>query len=144
MYGEFERSIYDKAWSWEALSYQTLDSKFEELFKKYYWPDFVRDEYLDIERAIKPHFFSTYYTHEYAISAAIANQIAINIYNDKAGFTWEYINFISQWSSKTPAETLKEIWIDINNPSYIESVSDTENEIMNEMEIIINKLKDKK
>ena len=65
-------------------------------------------------------------------------------YNDKAGFTWEYINFISQWSSKTPAETLKEIWIDINNPSYIESVSDTENEIMNEMEIIINKLKDKK
>lgn len=143
MYGDFEKQMYEKAWSGDVINTDLFDNTFESLFKQYYWPDFAYDKYLSIERAIKPHFYSTYYTHQYALSTAAANQIATNIYNKKDWFLEKYINYLSAWTSKDPADLLKDLGIDMTQLEYIKSVSDTENKILDEMDVLVSRIKAK-
>ncbi len=143
MYWDYEKQVYTKIWNNEPVTVETLEKIFQDLFKTYYWPDFAYDDYLDIEWAIKPHFFNPYYTHEYAISAAAANKIATSINNEEQWFTQKYIDYISSWKSRTPNELLSKIGIDLTKPEYIKSVAETQTKILDEMEEIISRINKK-
>lgn len=143
MYWDFERQIYDKLWNSEPVTLNTLNTIFEELFKKYYWPDFTYDDFLSIEWAIKDHFFRSYYTHEYAISIAAANTIWTNIYNEKPWFTEKYLDYLKTWTSELPNESLKKLWIDLTKKDYLEKNLKTQKEILSQMQNIINKINNK-
>lgn len=141
IYGDFERQIYTKIWNQEPVTTKILNETFKDLFKQYLWEDFTSDDYIWIEWAIKPHFFSSYYTHEYAVSAAIANQTATNIYNEKSWFTDKYLDYLKFWQSKAPNEALKTLDIDLTNIDYLKDSIKSQNEILDEMEEIIKRLK---
>jgi len=143
MYGDYEKQIYAKAWNGESITTETLEKTFESLFKKYFGPDFAYDDYLNMEWAIKPHFFSTYYTHEYAISAAAANEVATRIVADEPGFLQKYMDYLSIGKSLSSAEALQTLGIDMSKPEYILSVSNTETKILDEMEEVIARIKAK-
>lgn len=144
MYADFEKQIYTKAWNNEPINTQTLDELFKKLFIEYYGPDFEYDDYLDIERAIKPHFFDTYYTHVYALSTAAANKIATSVENQDAWFVNKYLEYLGSGQSWKPNELLQKIGIDMTKPEYIQSVSDTENAILDEMDTIIKRINSQK
>jgi oligoendopeptidase F len=141
MYWDFERQIYNKLWNGEAVTVQTLNNTFEKLFKEYYWPNLVYDDYLNIEWAIKHHFFRSYYTHEYAISISAANKVASNIYNEKPWYTDKYLEYLKVWSSELPNDALKKLDIDLTTKDYIEESLESQRVILKEMQSIINEIK---
>ena len=143
MYWDFERQIYNKFWNWEVVTVQTLNETFEKLFKKYYWPDFVYDDFLSIEWAIKPHFFNSYYTHEYAISIAASNKVASNIYKQKPWYTDKYLEYLKIWTSEPTNEALKKLDIDLTKTDYLKESLESQKEIIKEMEDVINEIKNK-
>jgi oligoendopeptidase F len=81
MYADFEKQMYAKAWNDEPITTDLMDQTFASLFKQYYGSAMTYDDYLGIEWGIKPHFYSVYYPHVYAISLAAANKIATEIHN---------------------------------------------------------------
>jgi len=143
MYADFDKQMYDKAWKDEPITTDLMDTTFENLFKKYYGPAFTYDDYLNTEWAIKPHFYSIYYQHIYALSIAAANKIATEIYNQTPWFADKYIAYLSMWDNGMPTEQLATLGIDITKPEYIQSIADTEKEILDEMDVLIARIKAK-
>lgn len=141
MYGDFDKQMYDKAWNDEPITTDLMDNTFATLFKKYYGPAFTYDDYLSTEWAIKPHFYSVFYQHVYALSVAAANKIATEIYNQTPGFADKYIAYLSMWDNGMPTEQLATLGIDMTKPDYIQSIADTENKILDEMDVLIARIR---
>ena len=54
------------------------------------------------------------------------------------------MDYLGAWSSLEPSDLLKTLDIDMTQPEYVKSVSDTENEILDEMDVLVSKIKAKK
>ena len=143
MYGDFDKQMYDKAWNDEPITTDLMDQTFSGLFRQYYWPAFTYDDYLSSEWAIKPHFYSVYYQHVYALSVAAANKIATELYKWTTWFADKYIAYLSMGDNGMPTEQLATLGIDMTKPDYLQSISDTEKEILDQMDVLIARIKAK-
>ncbi|MGE5679141.1 MAG: oligoendopeptidase F, partial [Pseudomonadota bacterium] len=61
MFAEFEKMIHERAEAGEPLTAELLCSIYRELNISYYGPDIVVDDYIDMEWARIPHFYTSFY-----------------------------------------------------------------------------------
>ena len=107
MFAEFEKLIHEKAEAGEALTSELLCSIYRDLNIKYYGPDIVIDDYIDMEWARIPHFYSSFYVYKYATGFSAAVSISQQILKEGQPAVDRYLEFLKSGGSDYPIELLK-------------------------------------
>jgi len=119
MFAEFERDIHRVDEEGGALTLEEFRRIYRRLLERYFGPDFVLDEELELECLRIPHFYNAFYVYKYAtgISAAIALSEQVL----QTGETSNYLEFLRSGGSRFPMETLRAAGVDMGTPAPIEA-----------------------
>lgn len=134
MFAEFELYTHEALNEGEALTASDFNKKWHELNFKYFGPDMIVDEEIDIEWARIPHFYSDYYVYQYATGYAAATAFANSILDGKEGAVEKYKGFLKRGGSLYPIDILKEAGVDMTTPKPIEATIKRFNELLDMME----------
>ncbi|MDD5793567.1 oligoendopeptidase F [Clostridium sp. HCP1S3_B4] len=134
MFAEFELYTHEALNEGEALTASDFNKKWHELNVKYFGPDMIVDEEIDIEWARIPHFYSDYYVYQYATGYAAATAFANSILDGKEGAVEKYKGFLKRGGSLYPIDILKEAGVDMTTPKPIEATIKRFNELLDMME----------
>lgn len=138
MFAEFEKIIHEKAEAEEALTAELLCSIYHELNVKYYGPDVVIDEHIDMEWARIPHFYSSFYVYKYATGFSAAMSIAQQIKENGQPAVDRYLKFLASGGSDYPIELLKIANVDMTTPTPVNNAMRVFEGLLDEMEKLIN------
>ena len=134
MFAEFELYTHDALNEGEALTASDFNKKWHELNVKYFGPDMIVDEEIDIEWARIPHFYSDYYVYQYATGYAAATAFANSILDKKENAVEKYMGFLKRGGSLYPIDILKEAGVDMTTPKPIEATIRRFNELLDMIE----------
>lgn len=138
MFAEFEKIIHEKAEAEEALTAELLCSIYHDLNVKYYGPDVVMDEYIDMEWARIPHFYSSFYVYKYATGFSAAMSISQQIKEKGQPAVDRYLKFLASGGSDYPIELLKIANVDMTTPTPVNNAMKVFEGLLDEMEKLIN------
>lgn len=120
MFAEFEKITHETLEKGDSLTADDLCSIWHNLNVKYFGPDMVVDEEIDMEWARIPHFYSDFYVYQYATGYAAASSFAKMILEEKEGALEKYKGFLKSGGSNYPIEILKEAGVDMTTAKPIE------------------------
>lgn len=138
MFAEFEKIIHERAENGEALTAELLCAIYRELNIKYYGPDMIVDDYIDLEWARIPHFYSSFYVYKYATGFSAATSLSKQILENGAPALEKYLNFLKSGGSDYPIELLKKAGVDMTTPNPVNDALKVFEDILNEFEALIN------
>jgi oligoendopeptidase F len=119
MFAEFEMFTHEMAERGEPLTVDSLNTLYRELNLKYYGPDIIVDDSIDLEWGRIPHFYSAFYVYQYAtgFSAAMAFASRILQPGDAGREAVErYLAFLKSGSSDYSINILKKAGVDMSSP----------------------------
>lgn len=134
MFAEFEKIIHEKVESGEALTADVFSKIYTDLNKLYYGPDVKLDEYIEMEWARIPHFYSSFYVYKYATGFSAATALASKIINKEEKAKERYLEFLKSGGSDYPIELLKKAGVDMTAPKPIEEALRVFEKLLDEME----------
>ncbi len=121
LFAEFEMKAHDLYLNGEPLDVETLSGLYEELLVKYYGDDIIIDDYIRMEWARIPHFYSSFYVFQYAtgISAGIAFNDLIKENGQSA--VDKYKELLKSGEKDYSTNLLKKAGVDMTTSKPIES-----------------------
>lgn len=134
MFAEFERLIHKKAEEGEILTHELLSDEYTKLNEKYYGPDTVIDEDVEIEWARIPHFYYNFYVYKYATGFSSAISIANSILEEGQPAVERYMEFLRSGGSDYSINILKEAGVDMTTPEPVVQALQTFKDAVDEME----------
>ena len=134
MFAEFELITHDKLNEGTSLTAADYNKIWHDLNVKYFGPDMVVDEEIDIEWSRIPHFYSDYYVYQYATGYAAASAFANSILSGKEGATLKYKGFLKRGGSLHPIDILKEAGVDMTTKEPLEATIKRFNELLDMLE----------
>ena len=134
MFAEFEKIIHGKAEAGESLTADVLCQVYHDLNVKYYGPDMIVDELLDMEWSRIPHLYTSFYVYKYATGFAAATAIAHKIINEGQSAIDKYLDFLQSGGSDYPIELLKIAGVDMTTPDPINNALKVFEGLLNQME----------
>jgi oligoendopeptidase F len=141
-FAEFELSIHQLIEKGGAISADRLDEIYGDILKRYYGHDKgimnIKDLYT-IEWAYIPHFYRNFYVYQYATSISAAYFLTDNILNKNPGAKENLINILRAGGSDYPFNILLDAGVDMSSKEVYEAVIRRMNELMDEVELILNK-----
>ena len=137
MFAEFEKIIHGKAEAGESLTADVLCQVYHDLNVKYYGPDMVVDELLDMEWSRIPHFYSSFYVYKYATGFSAATAIAHKITTEGQSAIDKYLEFLQSGGSDYPIELLKIAGVDMTTPDPINNALKVFEDLLNQMEELV-------
>ena len=137
MFAEFEKLIHGKAEAGESLTADVLCQVYHDLNVKYYGPDMIVDELLDMEWSRIPHFYSSFYVYKYATGFSAATSIAHKITKDGQSAIDKYLQFLQSGGSDYPIELLKIAGVDMTTPDPINNALKVFEDLLNQMEELV-------
>lgn len=137
MFAEFEKIIHEKAESGEALTAELLSSIYRELNISYYGPDIVVDDYIDMEWARIPHFYTSFYVYKYATGFSAAMSISQQILNEGQPAVDRYLKFLSSGGSDYPIELLKIANVDMSTTEPVNNALKLFGSLLDQMEELL-------
>lgn len=143
-FAEFELAIHERAEAGQALTSEELNRLYGDILKKYYGHYkgvCVIDELYTLEWSSVPHFFYNFYVYQYATSFTASAALAEKVLNRENGATESYMKFLSSGGSDYPIELLKAAGVDMTTSEPFDKAIASMNEIMDEIEIILNRIK---
>jgi oligoendopeptidase F len=142
-FAEFEWEIHKLIEAGKPLTGEELSKIYYELVKKYYGHDAghcVVDPYIAYEWAYIPHFLNyTYYVYQYSTSLIYAIAFSEKVLNEGQSAIDNYYKILKGGSSKYPIDLIKEAGIDPLSPEPFELAMKKMNDIMDEIEVILDK-----
>lgn len=120
LYEEMEQQFYDIIEAGEYLDPERCCCIYEDLCEKYFGPDFTAGESGRNFWATQDHYFAEYYVFKYATSACYAAYLASKICEGDSAMLEKYIDFLKLGCSKSPAELLETLGIDIESNECFE------------------------
>lgn len=139
MFAEFEKIIHEKAEAGEALTAELLCSIYRDLNIKYYGPDIVVDDYIDMEWARIPHFYSSFYVYKYATGFSAAISISQQILNEGQPAVERYLKFLKSGGSDYPIELLKIANVDMSTTEPVNNALKLFGSLLDQMEELLEK-----
>jgi len=139
MFAEFEKIIHGKAEAGEALTAELLCSVYRDLNIRYYGPDVVVDDYLDMEWARIPHFYSSFYVYKYSTGFSAAVSISQQILNEGKPAVERYLKFLKSGASDYPIELLKIANVDISTKEPVNNALKLFESLLDQMEELVEK-----
>lgn len=134
MFAEFELFTHESIESGIPLTALEYSKKWHELNIKYFGPDIVVDEDIDIEWARIPHFYSDFYVYQYATGYAAASAFASSILNKEENAVSKYITFLKSGGSDYPINILKKAGVDMTTSKPLEATINRFNELLDMLE----------
>jgi oligoendopeptidase F len=138
MFAEFEKIIHERSEKGEALTADTLCSIYHDLNVLYYGPDIVVDDYIDMEWARIPHFYTSFYVYKYATGFSAAISLSQQILKGDPEALEKYLEFLKSGGSDYPIELLKKAGVDMSSPDPINSALRVFEGLLDEMENLIS------
>lgn len=139
MFAEFEKLIHEKAEAGEALTAENLCSIYRALNIKYYGPDIVVDDYIDMEWARIPHFYSSFYVYKYATGFSAAMAISQQILKEGQPAVDRYLKFLKSGGSDYPIELLKIANVDMSTTEPVNNALKLFGSLIDQMEELLDK-----
>ncbi len=136
MFAEFELLIHDLEKQGEVLTDELLSKTYLDLNKKYFTDEVISDDYIKLEWARIPHFYTSFYVYKYATGIAVASKIVSDILEEKEGALENYMKFLASGGSDFPLEILKKVDIDIVNDDTIDKALEMFRETLKEFKEI--------
>ncbi|MDF2592212.1 MAG: oligopeptidase [Clostridia bacterium] len=137
MFAEFEKIIHGKAEAGESLTADVLCQVYHDLNVKYYGPDMVVDELLDMEWSRIPHFYTSFYVYKYATGFSAATAIAHKITAEGQSAIDKYLEFLQSGGSDYPIELLKIAGVDMMTPDPVNNALKVFEDLLNQMEELV-------
>jgi oligoendopeptidase F len=137
MFAEFEKLIHGKAEAGESLTADVLCQIYHDLNVKYYGPDMIVDELLDMEWSRIPHFYTSFYVYKYATGFSAATAIAHKITEEGQSAIDKYLEFLQSGGSDYPIELLKIAGVDMTTPEPINNALKVFEDLLNQMEELV-------
>lgn len=137
MFAEFEKIIHEKAENGEALTAELLSSIYHELNVQYYGLDMVVDDYIDLEWARIPHFYSSFYVYKYATGFSAATSLSQQILNEGEPAVNRYLEFLKGGGSDYPLNLLKKAGVDMTTPTPVNNALKVFEKTLDEFEKLI-------
>lgn len=137
MFAEFEKIIHGKAEAGESLTADVLCQVYHDLNVKYYGPDMVVDELLDMEWSRIPHFYTSFYVYKYATGFSAATAIAHKIAEEGQSAIDKYLEFLQSGGSDYPIELLKIAGVDMMTPEPVNNALKVFEDLLDQMEKLI-------
>ncbi|EES91070.1 oligoendopeptidase F [Clostridium botulinum] len=130
MFAEFEKITHEKIDNGEPLTSDDLCKIYHELNVKYFGPDMIIDEEIDMEWARIPHFYSDFYVYQYATGYSAANSFVKQILDGGEESVEKYKGFLKAGGSDSPINILKKAGVDMTTPKPIEDTINRFNELL--------------
>ncbi len=137
MFAEFEMLINEASENGTGLTADYLKKLYHDLNVKYYGPDVVVDEEIDMEWARIPHFYYNFYVFQYATGFSAAIALSQRILSEGAQAVTDYKNFLSGGCSKDPIALLRGAGVDMNSPEPIEKALKLFGELIDDMDDLL-------
>lgn len=137
MFAEFELMMGQMSEAGQTLTADLLCEKYGQLNAKYFGPDMVNDEAIQLEWARIPHFFYNYYVFQYATGFSAAVAIANRILTEGEKAVEDYKRFLSSGGSSDPISLLKIAGVDMSTPEPVNSALSLFGELIEEMEQLL-------
>ena len=137
MFAEFEKLLHEAAQQNESLTADMLDKLWHELNLKYYGPDIVLDQEIDVEWARIPHFYMDFYVYQYVTGYSAATTLAEKILNEGEPAQEKYINFLKSGGSDYSLTILKKAGVDMSTAKPIEITLRKFSTMLDEMEKLL-------
>lgn len=134
MFAEFEKITHESIEKGNPLTAKDLCSIWHELNVKYFGPDMIVDEEIDMEWARIPHFYSDFYVYQYATGYAAASAFAKSILEQGSEAVNKYIGFLKSGGSDYPINILRKAGVDMTTPTPLEATIQRFNELLDMLE----------
>ena len=121
MFAEFERTTHTMTENGDILTHESLCDLWKELNAKYYGPDMIIDNLIEIEWARIPHFYSAFYVYKYVTGFVSACSLSQQILEHGDEARAKYLNFLSKGGSNWPLDILKEAGVDLYSAAPFEN-----------------------
>lgn len=138
MFAEFELYTHESLEKGIPLTAEDYNKAWHDLNVKYFGPDMIVDDEIDIEWARIPHFYSDFYVYQYATGYAAASAFAKAILEGKKDAVPKYINFLKSGGSDYPIEILKNAGVDMTTSKPLEATIERFNELLDMLDKEIN------
>jgi len=122
--GKLEHQMYEVLDNGGTISVDFLNETIYNIRNEYYGDAVVIDENSKILWAKRAHYFIPYYLYKYATGICAAIYVAKKIINNEDNMKESFLEFLSKGSTNYPHELLKEMGVDLENPSVINEAID--------------------
>jgi len=139
MFAEFEKIIHAAVEKNESLTAETLCHIYRELNLKYFGPDVVVDEQINIEWARIPHFYNAFYVYKYATGFSAAIALSQQILQEGGPAVKRYLDFLSSGGSDYPIELLRRAGVDMEKPEPVRQALDVFSDLLDQLDDLIDK-----
>ena len=140
-FAEFEHFIHTEDAAGNPLTSEHLSKFYGELNTKYYGPIVVNDEEIKDEWSRIPHFYYNYYVYQYATGFSAASALAKRIVEAEPDALEKYLTYLKSGSSDYPIEVMKKAGVDMTQPTYIEDAMEIFAQRLDELEELVEVLK---
>lgn len=120
MFAEFEKITHESIENDSPLSADDLCKIYHDLNVKYYGPEMVVDEGIDMEWSRIPHFYRDFYVYQYTTGFAAANSFSKMIVEEGESAVEKYKEFLKSGGSDYPLNILKKAGVDMSTPKPLE------------------------
>ena len=138
MFAEFELYTHESLEKGIPLTAEDYNKAWHELNVKYFGPEMVVDNEIDIEWARIPHFYSDFYVYQYATGYAAASAFAKAILDGEENAVPKYIDFLKSGGSDYPIDILKKAGVDMTTSKPLEATIERFNELLDMLDKEIN------
>jgi len=121
----------------EPLTLEVLSQVYRELNEKYYGPDVIIDEQIDLEWARISHFYRAFYVYQYATGYSAAVALTQKITKEGEPSVKKYMEFLKSGSSDYAIEVLKKAGVDMSTPDPVREAMKVFEQLVTEMEACI-------
>ncbi len=115
MFAEFEKRTHEMVWNGETLTADKLCGLYHQLNEDYFGPEMHVDEYIEMEWAKIPHFYTPFYVYQYSTGFAAAIALSSRILQMGEAAVADYMKFLKGGSSKDPIDLLKMAGVDMTS-----------------------------
>lgn len=137
MFAEYEKIVYEKTESGEALTPNILSELYGSIYQKYWGVDMFVGEEEKYTWARIPHFFYNFYVFQYATGYAASEVLAKKVKSGGEAAVERYLNFLKAGNADYPINILDAAGVNMNSSEPVLAVSSKMNEILDEMEKLI-------
>ena len=137
MFAEFELWCSQQIAQGNALTAETLSTKYRQLNRDYYGEDIVLDDEIALEWARIPHFYYDFYVYQYATGYAAAIALSQRILEQGQPAVQDYLAFLSSGCSADPISLLRKAGVDMASPAQVASALTLFDSLVSELEALL-------
>lgn len=144
LFAEFELAMHQRVEEGKTLTPDWLNKKYLDLTREYYGHDkgvMEVDEYIQNEWSYIPHFYMNYYVFQYSTGMISSMALSKNVLDNVPDAKEKYLGMLKSGGNDFPMEILKKAGVDLTQETVYKDAFKRFDELVNEMEKIVAKLK---